>query len=155
MSGPTGNPYPLLTREHLGVEVAILHRVYPQFRLVRTGNLLAFRGPMRSNFGSVFVVDVVLPPLYPEEEPYLRVVSPALPPRTQHVYRNGNICAHADPFVAYRTTVATMISVMAGWIYRFERQRLQGIDWDVPLGRPGMTPAVNRDGSLRFHRGGT
>ncbi len=152
MSHRDQGSYPLLTPAHMAVELAILHRNYPQFRLIRVGNVLAFRGALRSNYGSVFVVDVVLPPLYPEEEPYLRVVSPELPPGTQHIYRNGNLCAHAKPFVAYRTTVATMISVLAGWIYRFERERIEGIDWGEEVGPPGTTPLVASDGTLHFVR---
>ncbi len=144
--------YPLLTRKHLAVEQAVLRRAYPQFRLVWTAERLAFRGPLRSNYGSVFIVDVRLPPRYPEQEPHLWVVSPELPPRTQHVYVDGRICAHADPFVAYQTTVATMVSVMAGWIYRFERHRTERIPWETPIVPPGRALSIHPDGTLHLRR---
>lgn len=140
--------YPRLSAQYLAAEQALLARTYPQFRLARRGEMLVFQGPLRSNYGSIFVLEVRLPPLYPEQEPHLWVLSPTLPARTEHRYVDGRICAHADPFVAYRTTVATMVSVMAGWIFRFERHRLEGVSWEAPIGVEGRPFAVNPDGTL-------
>lgn len=145
---PWQKQYPLLSEEQLLIEQSVLRKAYPGFRLVFDGTSLSFRGPLTSNYGSTFQIEVRLPPRYPEQEPHLWVLSPTLPPATEHRYVDGRICAHASPYVPYRTTVATMISVMAGWIFRFERRRFEKVSWDVPLAAAGLELAVNPDGTL-------
>lgn len=146
--------HPLLDERRLAAEGALMQRTYPQFRLVWNEEALAFRGLLRSNFGSRFQVEIRLPDRYPEAEPRLWVLSPTLPEGTEHRYVDGRICAHAQPFIPHRTTVAAMVSVFAGWLFRFERHRLEGVGWDVPLGPEGTTLGINPDGSIYLRRGG-
>lgn len=140
--------YPLLTPAQLAAEQGLMKRSYPQFRLVGDGNQLSFQGPLVSNYGSCFHVEIRLPTRYPEEEPQLWMRDPVLPADTEHRYKDGRICAHAEPFVAYRTTVASMVSVFAGWIFRFERKRLHGVSWEVPIEVGGRSLQVNPNGTL-------
>lgn len=144
--------YPLLKPRRLDAEVAVMAKAYPSFRLTEEGGLLAFRGRLRSNHSSEFVVEIRLPPRFPEVEPHLWVLSPALPERSRHRYVGGRLCAHAQPFVPYRTTAAAMVSVLAGWLFRFERDRLEGVPWEAPLGTDGETVYVRPDGSLWLAR---
>lgn len=140
--------YPILDERRLAAEQALMARSYPGFRLTWTGGRLAFRGPLNSNYGSRFQVEIQLPERYPEAEPHLWILSPKLPEGTEHRYVTGRICAHAQPFIPHRTTAATMVSVFAGWLFRFDRQRLEGVGWDVPLGPEGTRMGVNPDGSI-------
>lgn len=129
-------------------EQTLLAKTYPGFKLHFEGGALRFRGQLSSNYRSAFLIDVVLPPRFPEEEPKLWVLSPTLPPGTAYRYSDGSICAHASRFVPYKTSVATMISVMAGWLFRFDRHRLQGISWEEPIEPAGQPLGVNPDGTL-------
>jgi len=154
MHTPWWNRYPILSDRILVAEQGVLEHMYPQFRLAWTGQFLAFRGTLRSNYGSVFHVEVRLPPRYPEQEPHLWVLEPSIPRGTEHLYPDGRVCAHATPYVPYRTNVAAMVSVFAGWLFRFDRRRLDRISWEEPLEFNGQPLSVNPDGTLYVKQGG-
>jgi len=149
--------YPTLTEAWLTVEQGVMRRAFPGFRLVWQDEQLRYSGRLNTNFETAFEVELRLPVRYPEQEPHLWVVAPRLSPDTPHRYVDGRICAHADPFIPWRTTAASMISVMAGWLFRLERWRLEGVGWDIPIEPPGRFLKVHPDGTLslagsRAHR---
>lgn len=147
-SPPWRTAYPRLTEAFLSVEQGLMKRSYPQFRLVWRAPVLLYIGELRTNYGTRFQVELHLPPLYPEAEPHGWVVAPPLPPDAPHRYIDGRICAHATPFVAWKTTAASMISVVAGWLFRYDRWRLEHVSWDVPLVGDGQTLHIHPDGTL-------
>lgn len=145
---PWKRAHPHLTEAFLSVEQGVMKRAYPQFRLVwRDGHLL-YAGHLRTHYGQEYHVELHLPPQYPEAEPHTFVISPPLPPNTPHRYVDGRICAHATPFVAWKTHAATMVSVVAGWLHRLDRWRVEGLSWELPLVPEGQPLIVHPDGRL-------
>ena len=140
--------YPRLKALHLDFEAGGMKERYPQFRLVDDGRYLSFRGPMKTNYGGLYQVEIRLPHSFPDKEPTFWVLSPKLPENTQHRYAPGNLCAHADPYVPYQTTIASLVSVVAGWLFRFERHHFHKVPWNDPIEPPGKRLAVDPDGRL-------
>jgi ubiquitin-protein ligase len=114
-------------RRRLLAEQELMRARFPQFVLKRgRAGELYWRGAVEPVPRAVFIVRVVYPATYPFVEPTLRVDTPPLRAGAPHVYADGSLCVHRRQWDPTRGTAPSLVPVLCGWLFMYERWRLHG-----------------------------
>lgn len=103
---------------------------FPQFRLKKMGDKLAWVGTLVTNRGRDYEVAVVYPDSFPAEPPEAYILHPKIKPRkAKHMYANGKLCLFhpRDHSYSGNTTAATVIAWTAAWLFSYEDWRETGV----------------------------
>lgn len=113
----------------LVIERTAMEHRFPQFQLVRDGEILVWIGTLRSNRGNTYEIALYYPNDFPASVPN---VFPIDPPITvwkdqkaghlKHQYNDGHLCLYEpnDRTFGQNTTAATVIAVAAAWFFAYE-----------------------------------
>lgn len=119
------------------IEQRAMRARFPQFELREDRGQLLWLGTLTTNRGNSYQVAVYYPDDYPNSEPKVFPIEPAITVwkdqrkgLLMHQFRDGSLCLfHPDDrFVQQNTTVATVVAVAAAWFFAYETWRETG-EW--------------------------
>jgi hypothetical protein len=114
----------------LATEKVIMKETYPQFVLkMDRDNRLFWDGLLKTNFGTLYRVNILYPRGYPYEKPKLLIVEPPLRRDAPHRFGDGSICVYPEGWNYKRTTAPSGIPLVAGWLALYEVFLRTGKGW--------------------------
>ncbi len=113
----------------LQTERMLMAERFPQFQLAeskRHEGLLAWQGWLRTNYGTVYWIEIIYGKDYPHREPKTYVLRPQLVRGTPHMYLDRSLCVHVHPWQPDSSTAVALVPVAAEWLFHYDRWRLNG-----------------------------
>lgn len=111
-------------------EQEVMRTRFPQFQLAESTverHQLCWTGYLRTNFGNLFLLEVVHLPSYPYSEPHVYVITPRIS-GSPHSYSTGRLSVHVQ-WTPYRSTAVASICSAANWLLLYENWRATGKGW--------------------------
>jgi len=114
----------------LEAEKIIMAQKYPQFvlKMDQMGRLV-WEGFLETNFGILYLVNVLYPEAYPWEEPQPRIIEPNIRRDAPHRYPDGRLCVHPEDANPKQYTAAEMVSMIIRWLALYEIFLRTGERW--------------------------
>jgi hypothetical protein len=118
--------YPL----RLEAEKIIMARNHPQFVLkMDRMDRLFWEGFLRTNFRTLYLVNVLYPLAYPWQRPELRIVEPKVRGDAPHRFENGTLCVYPEGWSYKRCTAPEAVPLIAAWLALYEIFLRTGERW--------------------------
>jgi ubiquitin-protein ligase len=118
--------YPL----RLQAEKIIMNENHKQFVLKMDGKKdLFWEGFLRTNFGSLYLANILYPSTYPWQKPKLKIIEPEIRWDAPHRYADGTLCVYPKEWNHKRWTTPAAVPLLAGWCALYETFLRTGERW--------------------------
>jgi ubiquitin-protein ligase len=114
----------------LSAEKIIMAQTHPQFVLKkdRKGQIF-WEGYLQTNFGTLYLVNILYPANYPWDKPKLQIVDPPVRHDAPHRFVDGSLCAYPDDWGPKRCTAPAAVPLIAAWLALYEVFLRTGERW--------------------------